>query len=56
MYTGETRKELMMNYRLIPDQEGNVGDHEKTRSEVIENILYSRAMKSKQVALEKGNP
>lgn len=38
------------------DQEGNVGDHEKTRSEVIETILYSRAMKSTQVALEKGYP
>lgn len=29
MYTGETRKELMMNYRLIPDQEGNVVTYKK---------------------------
>ena len=29
MYTGETRKELMINYRLIPDQEGNVVAYKK---------------------------
>ena len=38
MYTGETRKELMMNYRLIPDQEGNVVAYKKFWKEEDKNL------------------
>jgi len=38
MYTGETRKELMMNYRLIPDQEGNVIAYKKFWKEEDKNL------------------
>lgn len=38
MYTGETRKELMMNYRLIPDQEGNVVAYKKFWKEDDKNL------------------
>jgi Fic family protein len=38
------------------DQDVQVGDHERVRSEVIETFLYAKALKSTQNALEKGYP
>jgi len=38
------------------DQDVQVGDHKRVRSEVIETFLYARALKSTQNALEKGYP
>ncbi|MGD8751254.1 MAG: Fic family protein [Anaerolineales bacterium] len=38
------------------DQDVNIGDHDRVRSEVIETILYSRVLKATQNALEEGYP
>jgi len=38
------------------DQDVQVGNHERVRSEVIETFLYARVLKSTQSALEKGYP
>lgn len=42
--------------RYEADSDVNIGDHERVRSDIIETVLYSRALKSAQHALEKGYP
>lgn len=42
--------------RYEADKDVNIGDHERVRAEVIETMLYSRALKSTQIAIERGYP